>query len=63
MNFGDIRAARLDERLAVGRRCQGSSLCFGILDCWEAPGEEQLVCGCMGEDLHLAPTECEVPVQ
>lgn len=57
MNFGDIRAAGLDERLAVGKRCQRPSLCFGILDHWEAPGEEQLVCGCMGEDLHLAPAE------
>lgn len=57
MNFGDIRAAGLDERLVVGKRCQGPLLCFAILGLWEAPGEEQLVCGCMGEALHLAPAE------
>lgn len=57
-------------------RCQGLYLCFGILDSWvdgvslttiglpggEAPGEEQLVCACIGEDLNLTPVQFEVPM-
>lgn len=51
-------------------------LCFGILDSWvdgvsltktgltggDTAGGEQLICGCMGEDLNLGFVEFEEPM-